>query len=92
MARSWVLDRLLFPTFCHGGLLTVAAVLSFGCFLVIFVLMERAMARSVLDVGKVESLESIFSEIKKIEATELQEIAQEMFDTEQLSYLTFLPE
>jgi predicted Zn-dependent peptidase len=50
------------------------------------------MAKSILDVGKVESLESIFSEIKKIEANELQEIAQEMFEIEQLSYLTFLPE
>ena len=50
------------------------------------------MAKSILDVGKVETLENIFSEIKKIEATELQEITQEMFDETQLSYLTFLPE
>lgn len=50
------------------------------------------MAKSILDVGKVESLENIFSEIKKIEANELQEITQEMFDETQLSYLTFLPE
>ncbi|WP_435356791.1 M16 family metallopeptidase [Emticicia sp. SJ17W-69] len=50
------------------------------------------MAKSILDVGKVESLENIFSEIKKIEASELQEITQEMFDETQLSYLTFLPE
>jgi predicted Zn-dependent peptidase len=50
------------------------------------------MAKSILDVGKVETLENIFSEIKKIEAPELQEITQEMFDETQLSYLTFLPE
>ena len=50
------------------------------------------MAKSILDVGKVETLENIFSEIKKIEAIELQEITQEMFDETQLSYLTFLPE
>lgn len=50
------------------------------------------MAKSILDVGKVETLESIFSEIKKIEADQLQTITQEMFDENQLSYLTFLPE
>lgn len=50
------------------------------------------MAKSILDLGRVESLENIFSEIKKIEAEELQTITQEMFDEDQLSYLTFLPE
>lgn len=50
------------------------------------------MAKSVLDLGRVESLENIFSEIRKIEADELQTITQEMFDENQLSYLTFLPE
>ncbi|GAB2625385.1 pitrilysin family protein [Emticicia sediminis] len=50
------------------------------------------MAKSILDVGKVESLESIFTEIKNIEASQLQEITNDMFDESQLSYLTFLPE
>jgi predicted Zn-dependent peptidase len=50
------------------------------------------MAKSILDVGKVETLESIFTEIKKIESDDLQTITQEMFDENQLSYLTFLPE
>jgi len=50
------------------------------------------MAKSILDLGRVESLENIFSEIKKIEAEELQTITKEMFDENQLSYLTFLPE
>jgi predicted Zn-dependent peptidase len=50
------------------------------------------MAKSILDLGRVESLESIFSEIRKIEAEDLQNITQEMFDENQLSYLTFLPE
>lgn len=50
------------------------------------------MAKSILDVGRVETLESIFSEIKKIESDQLQTITQEMFDESQLSYLTFLPE
>jgi hypothetical protein len=50
------------------------------------------MAKSILDIGKVESLESIFAEIKHIEATDLQEITNDMFDEPKLSYLTFLPE
>ena len=50
------------------------------------------MAKSILDIGKVESLESIFTEIKNIEASQLQEITNDMFDEAQLSYLTFLPE
>ncbi|RFS17604.1 pitrilysin family protein [Emticicia sp. C21] len=50
------------------------------------------MAKSILDLGRVESLENIFSEIRKIEAEELQTITKEMFDEDQLSYLTFLPE
>lgn len=50
------------------------------------------MAKSILDVGKVEPLENIFDEIKKIEATELQDLANEMFAENELSYLTFLPE
>jgi predicted Zn-dependent peptidase len=50
------------------------------------------MAKSILDVGKVESLENIFTDIKSIEAAELQDITQDMFDESQLSYLTFLPE
>jgi len=50
------------------------------------------MAKSILDLGRVESLEGIFTEIKKIEAEDLQNTTQEMFDENQLSYLTFLPE
>ncbi|AFK03566.1 peptidase M16 domain protein [Emticicia oligotrophica DSM 17448] len=50
------------------------------------------MAKSILDIGKVESLESIFADIKNIEAADLQEITKDMFDETQLSYLTFLPE
>jgi hypothetical protein len=50
------------------------------------------MAKSILDVGKVESLEGIFAEIKNIEAPLLQEITNDMFDESKLSYLTFLPE
>ncbi len=50
------------------------------------------MAKSLLDIDKVESLPAIFDEIKAVKAAELQDIAQEMFDDSQMSVLTFLPE
>jgi len=50
------------------------------------------MAKSLLDTGKVDSLQEIFSEIQGISSTQLQDIAQEMFNPENFSYLTFLPE
>ncbi|KAA6441623.1 insulinase family protein [Dyadobacter flavalbus] len=50
------------------------------------------MAKSLLDTGRVDSLPEIFAEIEQITATQLQEIAQEMFKEENFSYLTFLPE
>jgi predicted Zn-dependent peptidase len=50
------------------------------------------MAKSLLDTGKVDSLPEIFTEIEQITALQLQEIAQEMFNEQNFSYLTFLPE
>jgi predicted Zn-dependent peptidase len=50
------------------------------------------MGKSLLDSGKIESLEEIFSSIRKITAHDLQKIANEMFDENKLSFLTFLPE
>ncbi len=49
------------------------------------------MGRSLLDLNHVPTIESIFSQIKETSAFQLQEIAQEMFDQNQLSYLTFIP-
>lgn len=50
------------------------------------------MAKSLLDVGKVETLPAIFTEIENLTSTQLQEMAVEMFDEKDFSYLTFLPE
>ncbi|MNY75607.1 hypothetical protein D3C86_2149280 [compost metagenome] len=50
------------------------------------------MAKSILDTGKVDSLPEIFGEIEQITASQLQEIAMELFDEQNFSYLTFLPE
>ncbi|TDE16737.1 M16 family metallopeptidase [Dyadobacter psychrotolerans] len=50
------------------------------------------MAKSLLDTGKVDTLPEIFSEIHDITSVQLQDIAQEMFNPQNFSYLTFLPE
>jgi len=50
------------------------------------------MAKSVLDINRVESLPDIFGEIRAVSAEQLQTLAQEMFDPAQMSYLTFMPE
>jgi predicted Zn-dependent peptidase len=50
------------------------------------------MAKSLLDTGKVDSLPEIFSEIEEITSKQLQEIANDMFNEQNFSYLTFLPE
>jgi predicted Zn-dependent peptidase len=50
------------------------------------------MAKSILDTGRVDSLEEIFAEINAVTAPQLQEIAQDMFDEKQWSTLTFIPE
>lgn len=50
------------------------------------------MAKSLLDTGKVDSLPEIFQEIEAVTSVQLQDIAQEMFNPDNFSYLTFLPE
>lgn len=50
------------------------------------------MAKSVLDINRVESLPDIFGEIRAVTPEQLQGLAQEMFDPDQMSYLTFMPE
>lgn len=50
------------------------------------------MGKSILDLDRIESLESIFERIRSITATELQDIANEMFEQQQFSILTFEPE
>jgi predicted Zn-dependent peptidase len=50
------------------------------------------MAKSLLDTGRVDTLPEIFSEIQHVTPAQLQEMAQELFDEREFSYLTFLPE
>lgn len=50
------------------------------------------MAKSLLDINRVEALNDIFSDIKAVTAGQLQDLAQESFDERQFSSLTFVPE
>ncbi|MFC3415694.1 M16 family metallopeptidase [Algoriphagus hitonicola] len=47
--------------------------------------------KSLIDHGKIDPLERIFEQIRKTTAEELLEISNEIFDPEQLSYLTYTP-
>ncbi|MDR6564780.1 putative Zn-dependent peptidase [Arcicella sp. BE139] len=50
------------------------------------------MAKSLLDIDRIDSLDYLFEQIKKVSASQLQDLANEMFQEKDLSYLTFLPE
>ncbi|MES2730365.1 MAG: pitrilysin family protein [Bacteroidota bacterium] len=50
------------------------------------------MAKSILDMNRVDKLEEIFDSIRVITSKNLQDLANEMFDENQMSLLTFVPE
>ncbi len=52
----------------------------------------QMMAKSILDMGTIDALEDIFYKISIITASQLQEIAQDVFAENQLSYLTYQSE
>ena len=49
------------------------------------------MGKSLLDLEKIDSLNEIFKQIKNIKAVDLQDIANEMFVSTEMSYLKFIP-
>ncbi len=49
------------------------------------------MARNILDLGKVTSMDEIFERVRETSALKLQELANEMFDERKLSYLIMEP-
>jgi len=49
------------------------------------------LGKSLLDMKTIPSLEDIYSKIKNIAAEDLLAVANEMFDEDNLSYLTFVP-
>ncbi len=52
----------------------------------------QMMAKSLLDIDRIDSLEEIFAQIDIVTGQKLQDIANEMFEVKALSSLTFLPE
>lgn len=49
------------------------------------------MARNLLDLGKVTRMEEMFERVKNTSALKLQELSNEMFDEDKLSYLIMEP-
>ena len=49
------------------------------------------MAKSILDLDKIDSLNTIFNLIKNVSAQNLQDLANEMYDFDQFSYLIYQP-
>ncbi len=49
------------------------------------------MARNLLDLGKVSSMEEMFERVKNTSAQRLQELSNEMFNEDRLSYLIMEP-
>ncbi len=49
------------------------------------------MGKSILDLGRIDTLDQIFDRIKSVSAKELQDIANEMLQEDELSMLTFIP-
>ena len=47
--------------------------------------------KSLLDHGKIDPLDSIFEQIRCTTAAELQDIAQEIFQVDQLTQLIYTP-
>lgn len=54
--------------------------------------MMLLMAKSMLDLGHIESLDSIFSRIDAVSSETLQKVAQEVFDEKEMFKLIFEPE
>ncbi len=50
------------------------------------------LGKSMLDLGKIDSLNTIFEEIEALSASQLMDIANEMFAEDRLSKLVYLPE
>ena len=50
------------------------------------------MAKSILDLNKVPDINLLFDKIDQVDAHQLMELAQESFDFNKLSMLSFHPE
>ena len=53
--------------------------------------MMLSIGKSLLDLDKISSIDDVFKKIQVVSAAELQELANEQFDIEAMSTLTYLP-
>ncbi len=51
-----------------------------------------AFCKSILDHGKADTLEEIYSKIEKVTATDLLNLSNQLFEEKNLSSLLFMPE
>ncbi|MEY5049264.1 MAG: hypothetical protein RLZZ175_2623 [Bacteroidota bacterium] len=49
------------------------------------------MARSILDINKIDTMDVIFEQIDEVTSTKLQELANEIFDIDKFSFLKYIP-
>ena len=50
-----------------------------------------SMAKSLLDLGTIQSIDEVFKDIEKVSAQELQEVSNQVFQPNKISTLTFRP-
>ncbi len=54
--------------------------------------MMQMMAKSMLDLGEIDTLNVIFDKINDVSSANLQDLANEVFQEDRLSYLSYIPE
>lgn len=52
----------------------------------------QMMGKSLLDLQRIDSITSVFEDINRVTASQLQDIANEIFDEKQFTYLTYIPD
>ena len=50
-----------------------------------------AMAKSLLDLGTIQSIDEVFKDIENVSSSQIQEISNQVFQKDQISTLTFKP-
>ena len=50
------------------------------------------MGKSLLDIGRIDTIENVFNQIMKMTSVELQEVANEVFEIDNMNYLYFIPD
>jgi predicted Zn-dependent peptidase len=51
----------------------------------------QMMGKSLLDTGRIDTLEDIFDKIRKMSASRIMELSEEMFNENDLSFLKYIP-